>query len=120
QGNPQPDRSQGGLGLGLTLVKRLVELHGGTVEARSEGPSKGSEFVVRLPALPAEVEKPPSRPPGLPPAAVQVDRALVVDDNSDVAESLTWMLEGLAREIRMVHSGAAALETVREFRPDVI
>jgi PAS domain S-box-containing protein len=121
QGDRTPDRSQGGLGLGLTLVKRLVEMHGGRVEAGSEGPGKGSEFVVRLPALREEVKKPPPvRPAGLPPAAVQVDRALVVDDNLDVAESLTWMLEGLARETRMVHSGAAAVETAGQWRPDVI
>jgi PAS domain S-box-containing protein len=121
QGERTLDRAEGGLGLGLTLVKRLVELHGGTVEARSEGPGKGSEFVVRLPALPAEVENPqPARAPGPPPAAVQVERVLVVDDNLDVAESLTWMLEGLAREIKMVHSGAAAVEAAGQWRPDVI
>ncbi len=121
QGERTPDRSQGGLGLGLALVKRLVEMHGGTVAARSEGPGKGSEFSVRLPALPAEAEKPrPPRPAGPPPAAVRADRVLVVDDNLDVAESLTWMLEGLAREIRTAHSGAAALELVRKWRPNLI
>jgi two-component system CheB/CheR fusion protein len=115
------DRSQGGLGLGLTLVKRLVEMHGGKVEARSEGAGKGSEFTVRLPALPAETESPqPARPVGPPEAAVRVDRALVVDDNVDVAESLTWMLEGLARELRMVHSGRAAIEVAGQWRPDII
>ncbi len=121
QGERTLDRSHGGLGLGLTLVKRLVEMHGGTVEARSEGLGKGSEFTVRLPALPAEEPKPtPARAAGPPRAAAQVARALVIDDNFDVAESMTWMLEGLAGEIRMAHSGAAALETASEFRPDVV
>jgi PAS domain S-box-containing protein len=121
QGDRALDRSQGGLGLGLTLVRRLVEMHGGTVEARSEGPGKGSEFTLRLPALPAEEAKPPpARPAGPPQAAVQVARALVIDDNLDVAESMTWTLGGLAREIKMVHSGQAALEVAPEFHPDVI
>jgi two-component system CheB/CheR fusion protein len=102
-------------------VKRLVEMHGGTAGAKSEGPGKGSEFIVRLPALPAEEVKPtPARATSPPQAAVHVDRALVIDDNIDVAESMTWMLEGLAREIKMVHSGAAALEMAAGFRPDLI
>ena len=107
--------------MGLTLVERLVEMHGGTVEARSEGPGKGSEFTVRLPALPSEAEKPqPALVTWPPRAEVQVARALVIDDNFDVAESLTWVLAGLAREIKMVHSGAAALEVALGFEPDVI
>ncbi len=120
QGDRTPDRSQGGLGLGLTLVKRLVEMHGGTVEARSEGPGKGSEFIVRLPALPSEAETPPPARTSTPATAAQVGRALVVDDNFDVAEALTWGLEGLAREIKMVHSGAAAIEMAQRWPPDLI
>ncbi len=120
-GSRSLDRAQGGLGLGLTLVKRLVEMHGCTVEARSEGLGKGSEFIVRRPALPAEEAKPaPAHPSGPPQGAIPVDRALVIDDNFDVAQSMTWMFEGLAREIKLVHSGHAALETVMEFKPDII
>jgi CheY-like chemotaxis protein len=78
-------------------------------------------LTVRLPALPAEeVRPPPARGTGPPQAAAQVNRALVVDDNFDVAESMTWMLDGLAREVKMVHSGPAALELVRGWRPDII
>ncbi len=121
QGERTLDRSQGGLGLGLTLVRRLVEMHGGTVEAHSEGSGQGSEFTVRLPALPAEAEQSPSaRPTVPPPAAVQVDRALVVDDVPDIAEGFSWMLEGLAGEIKMAHSGAEAVEQARDFRPNLI
>jgi len=119
QGQRSLDRSQGGLGLGLTLVRRLVEMHGGTVEARSEGPGKGSEFIVRLPACPAD-ETPQPRQSVAPRAAVQIDRILVVDDNPDVAESLVMILEGLAREIRTAHSGPKALEIAPKFKPDVI
>lgn len=121
QGQRTPDRSQGGLGLGLTLVKRLVQMHGGTVEGRSEGPGKGSEFAVRLPALPAEAGQP--KLPSLsqaPLAAAPIVSVLVIDDNYDVAQSTTWMLEGLARETRMAHSGQAAMDLVREWRPDII
>jgi CheY-like chemotaxis protein len=122
QGERTPDRSQGGLGLGLALVKQLVELHGGSVAAHSEGPGKGSELVVRLPALPAEIAAatPPAQPTSAAAAGMQVGRVLVVDDNPDVAESLTWMLEGLAREVKMTHSGAEAIEVATAFRPDVI
>jgi two-component system CheB/CheR fusion protein len=119
QGERTLDRSQGGLGLGLTLVRRLVEMHGGTVEARSGGPGQGSEFTVRLPALLTEAET-PARCSVPPPAAVQVERVLIVDDIPDIAESFSWLFEGLAREVKMAHNGAAAVEQARDFRPDLI
>jgi PAS domain S-box-containing protein len=120
QGERTPDRSQGGLGLGLTLVKRLVEMHGGSVEAQSEGPGEGSEFTVRLPALPIEPKPTPVQFPSSSPATVQVARALVIDDNADIAESMTWVLEGLAGEVKIAHSGPAALDQVSGWSPDII
>ena len=96
------ERSQGGLGIGLTLVKRLVEMHGGSVEARSEGLGKGSEFVVRLPVAgpshPAAGprEEPSTRPPAVP----RRRRILVVDDNRTAAISLAMMLRLMGNEIR--------------------
>jgi signal transduction histidine kinase/CheY-like chemotaxis protein len=109
-------RSQGGLGIGLTLVKSLVGMHGGTVEARSNGPGLGSEFLVRLPlldesALPAEttrrIEPLPAR------------RILIVDDSRDGGESLAMLLRVLGGEVALAHSGRQALEKVNTFRPDV-
>jgi two-component system CheB/CheR fusion protein len=97
-------------------------MHGGSVEARSAGPGKGSEFIVRLPALVQEAadSPPPARPSAGPAGAVQVDRVLIVDDSPDVAESLAMLLHGLAREVRLAHSGPEALEVARAYRPDVI
>ncbi len=113
-------RSQGGLGVGLTLVKKLVELHGGGVEAHSAGPGRGSEFVVRLPALP-EVPAGDGQPPedsgrvSGPPR-----RVLVVDDNVDAAESAAMLLRFLGHEVEVVYDGPSALEAAREFRPEII
>ncbi len=98
QAAPALERSQGGLGIGLTLVKRLVELHGGTVQARSEGLGRGSEFVVR----------PPHR-----------RRILVADDNRDAADSLALMLRLAGHEVHAVHDGQEAVEAAAWFRPDV-
>jgi signal transduction histidine kinase len=112
------DRSQGGLGIGLSLVRGLVELHGGTVEARSDGPGRGSEFVVRLPAATGQgvaaggADAPPARPS--PPR-----RVLIVDDNADAAESLSVLLSLSGHEVRTVHDGRAAVELVKSFRPQV-
>jgi CheY-like chemotaxis protein len=112
------ERSQGGLGIGLTLVRRLVELHGGAVEALSEGAGRGSEFVVRLPLAPAP-EDPRQRPGDAgPPAPGR--RILVVDDNRDAAESLGMLLGMVGHEVRVAHDGLEACAAAEEFRPDVV
>jgi signal transduction histidine kinase/CheY-like chemotaxis protein len=113
-------RSVGGLGIGLTLVKTLVELHGGRVEVRSDGLGQGCEFTVRL-AVEAEdfaAKRPAAE--GAAPAAAPRRRVLVVDDNRDSAESLALMLELSGSETRTVHDGLAAIEAARAFRPDLV
>ncbi len=114
------DRSQGGLGVGLTLVLQLVELHGGRVEAHSEGPGRGSEFVVRLP-LPAELPPvAPSAAAAAAPAAAAARRVLVVDDNADAAETLAALLQVRGYEVRVAGDGPAALAAAPQFRPEVV
>ncbi len=116
-------RSQGGLGIGLTLVKNLVEMHNGTVEAHSEGVGKGSEFVVRLPlvakqrAPTAGGESGRQTPEAPSPSGF---RLLVVDDNRDAANSLALLLKLQGHEVRVAYSGIAALETARTYRPDMV
>ncbi|HET9225395.1 MAG TPA: ATP-binding protein, partial [Thermoanaerobaculia bacterium] len=112
------ERSQGGLGIGLTLARRLVEMHGGTVRAHSEGPGRGSELVVRLPAL-AEPPKEPAREPDVLPATAG-RRILVVDDNRDAAETLTMLLEMAGHEVRTAYDGLEALDAAAEHRPEVV
>src|SRR6516225_3896337 len=117
------DRSQGGLGIGLTLVRRLVEMHGGTVTAHSEGPGKGSEFVVRLPALTAEekgelLRKPPEVQQPVAPTAPR--RILVVDDNVDAAESLAVLLRLDGHEVRVASDGPEALAAAQADPPEMV
>jgi CheY-like chemotaxis protein/anti-sigma regulatory factor (Ser/Thr protein kinase) len=113
------ERSQGGLGVGLTLVKNLVEMHGGSVEAHSEGQGRGSEFMVRLPIL---IEKPKAKTPG--PTAERTpttaNRILVVDDNRDAAKSLATLLKLTGNETQTAHDGLEAVEVAGAFRPDVV
>jgi PAS domain S-box-containing protein len=116
-------QAQGGLGIGLTLVRRLIEMHGGTVEATSEGAGRGCEFVASLPLASVQQTadrngqredestndpKPPAR------------RILVVDDNKDSADSLGMMLRVMGNEVRTAYDGPSALETAKEFRPAVV
>jgi CheY-like chemotaxis protein len=112
------DRSQGGLGIGLTLVRRLVEMHGGSVEAYSPGPDQGSEFTIRLPAQP---DTPPVRAAvsRAAPSAGRPRRVLIVEDNLDAAETLADLLELWGLEVRVACTGPAAIEAVRDEPPDV-
>lgn len=112
----------GGLGIGLSLVRHLAELHGGTVEARSEGPGRGSEFTIRLPltqASPVSSEA-AGRAEGLAAAPSRPRRILLADDNSEFAEMYAQMLESRGHDVRVAHDGASAVEMTREFGPDVI
>jgi CheY-like chemotaxis protein len=112
------DRSLGGLGIGLSVVKRLTELHGGTVEAHSAGERMGSTFVVRLPALDA----PHSAPAGVPPttAAHAARRILVVDDNRDAVDALAMMLKLGGNDVEIAYDGMTALATAQSFVPDAV
>jgi signal transduction histidine kinase/CheY-like chemotaxis protein len=119
QGPQTRARARGGLGIGLTLVRRLVELHGGTVEALSEGPGKGTEFVVRLPwRLPPVAEgAPPAVPQG---ATGPRRRILVVDDNVDAAEALGELLRDYGHDVATAHDGPRALDHARLHRPEIV
>jgi two-component system CheB/CheR fusion protein len=133
QGDRSLDRSQGGLGIGLTLVRSLVEMHGGTVEVHSEGIKRGSEFVVRLPVeaevlpeakapSPKEIAEPqPARAPQ--PAAGDSSasrRVLVVDDNVDLVMTTTLLLRKMGHEVYSAHDGPAALEAADAYLPEVV
>ncbi len=126
QVEPTDDRTRQGLGIGLTLVKRLVELHGGTIEAHSAGPGQGSEFVVRLPAFSdqraALGKQAPQGAPGMERRRRELKRfkILVVDDHHDSGESLATLLRLLGHEVRVAYDGPAALEVAGSFRPDVV
>jgi PAS domain S-box-containing protein len=113
------ERSQGGLGIGLSIVQRLVQMHGGSVEARSDGPGNGSEFVVRLPiALSLVVDQPAKEANPVHPTVPL--RILIADDNLDSAASLAMLLTLEGSETQTAHDGLEALEVAATFRPDVI
>jgi PAS domain S-box-containing protein len=114
-------RAQGGLGIGLALVKNLVALHGGTVEASSKGPGCGSRFVVALPMMqPLSEQAAPQSQRELSVSELQGQRILVVDDNRDAAESLVTLLGMLGAQTFMAHDGAAALLAIRSHQPSVV
>jgi PAS domain S-box-containing protein len=113
------DRAQGGLGIGLTLVKSLVEQHGGRVEAFSDGPGRGSEFVVRLP-LPVESAAAVRAVTPRPAVAPSKRRVLVVDDNADAADTLAMVLSMRGYDVRVARDGPAALDTARHFLPQLV
>ena len=115
------ERSTGGLGIGLALVKGLVEMHGGAVTAKSAGQGKGSIFTVRLPILESRTEGgTPETPEGGPAARGPLRRILVVDDNRDSARSMATLLKLLGNEVSTAHDGVAAVEAAERFRPEVV
>jgi CheY-like chemotaxis protein/two-component sensor histidine kinase len=116
QGDQPLHRPSGGLGVGLAVVRNLVELHGGTVQAESEGPGRGSRFVVRLPL----VQGVPDEVPQIAPSSVPSrHRILIVEDNIDAAESLAAWLRLRGHTVRTTHDGVAGVNAAREFRPNV-
>lgn len=113
-------RAQGGLGIGLTLVRSLVELHGGSVEARSEGPGRGSEFVVRLPLMSGAPALPDRHARDASTDSLADLGVLVVDDNRDSAQSLCMLLQHLGADVHIADGGVAALEALRTHHPEVV
>jgi PAS domain S-box-containing protein len=114
-------RSQGGLGIGLTLVKNLVEMHGGSVEAHSDGLGTGSQFVIRLPlSVQQSEETTPTTETPAPALRASGHRLLVVDDNRDAANSLAMLLRMQGYEVRVAHGGAEALAITKTYTPEMI
>jgi PAS domain S-box-containing protein len=119
QGYRELDRPEGGLGIGLTLVRRLVAMHGGTVEALSAGPGTGTEVIVRLPALAGALPAPDQEKARQAPPRRAL-RVAVVDDNQDAADALRLLLESDGHEVRVAHDGVAGLALARDYRPDYV
>ncbi|HET7401522.1 MAG TPA: PAS domain S-box protein, partial [Usitatibacter sp.] len=122
QGERTLDRAEGGLGIGLTLARRIVEMHGGSISASSAGPGQGSEFVVRLPRLPAQEAPAPAEEAPAASAAPQGPprTILVVDDNVDSANSVAVLLRMGGHEVDVAHDGPTALDRVKAKHPDVV
>jgi two-component system CheB/CheR fusion protein len=134
EGDRSAGRMRGGLGIGLALAKRLVEMHGGSITAKSEGPAKGAEFTVRLPVREESTPSPASTTPlestgtdAGPPSPRRRDldpslpqRILVVDDNRDAAESLAMLLGSFGADVRIAFDGPSALEAIRTYVPEVV
>jgi len=113
-------RGGAGLGVGLALARSIVELHHGTIEAKSEGHGKGAEFIIRLPLLREGARRQPERPAKAERVRTSVRKVLVVDDNVDAADVLQAVLERLGHEVESVHGGLEALAATERFKPDVV
>jgi signal transduction histidine kinase len=120
QADTSVERSRDGLGVGLTLVKHVVDMHGGTVEARSMGIGQGSEFVVRLPLGSGPLSTSPREPSGITPMANVPRRILLVDDNLDAVDSLATLLKLTGHEVHIAHDGFGAVEAAATIQPEVI
>jgi PAS domain S-box-containing protein len=112
------DRSEGGLGIGLALSKGVVDLHGGTIEAHSAGPGKGSEFIVRLPRRTAAGSL-PATTTATAPAQTHKRRVLIADDNQDAADSISMLLQMAGHEVTVAYDGQQALESIETLRPEI-
>jgi CheY-like chemotaxis protein len=122
QADSSLDRTSGGLGIGLNVSKRLVELHGGRIQGHSEGLGKGSEFTVHLPILLEAENREDSAKQETPKSAAFVaapHKVLIVDDNSDTAEAASELAVGWGHQVAVAHDGPDALEVARNFRPDI-
>lgn len=123
QAHERTERPRGGLGIGLALVQRLVEMHGGSVSAFSDGPGLGAEFIVRLPLWAIEETPPASPQEPFDPLADRSGapkRVLIVDDNADAAEAVTMLLSAAGHEVRVAYDGLDGLEAGERFAPDVV
>ena len=118
RGHRDRSRNQGGLGIGLALARRLAEMHGGTLEAHSEGPGKGSEFILQLPLALETAAEPSERP--LADARLSQLRLLLIDDNVDGAQSLAMVLAERGAQVRVAHNGPDGLKEFADFRPAVV
>jgi PAS domain S-box-containing protein len=120
QAGDDADRTHEGLGIGLSLTRRLIEMHGGTIEAASPGRGAGSEFTIRLPLIGAAEDHGADRPRASDDAVAAPKVVLVVDDNVDAAESLRALLELSGHTVRLAHDGRSALDALNDFRPDFV
>jgi two-component system CheB/CheR fusion protein len=120
QSDPSPDREQGGLGVGLTLAKSLVEMHGGTLTASSAGPRRGSEFCILLPRVMRNVPISSAERTPAPSAHLGARRILVVDDHMDATRALRRLLHVMGHDVTIAHDGQSGLEIAEHLRPDVI
>jgi two-component system CheB/CheR fusion protein len=116
QGEAASERAHGGLGIGLALARRLIEMHGGTITAQSDGPGQGSVFTITIPMCDAPAR--PSTTPGDVPRVAS--RAVIIDDNADAAHAMSMLIEELGGAARIAHDAASGLEVVQQFQPDIV
>jgi CheY-like chemotaxis protein len=114
------DRAQGGLGIGLALVEKLVSMHGGTVDAASPGIGQGSIFTIRLPLATGPEVPPQIEGAEIQPLPARRLKVLVVDDSAEIAQTVGWMLEEIGHDYRLVDDGRNALQAAKEFGPDAV